>query len=132
MKTPLGIPPTPSIDSPHTELRTLIAASRQRLAGTVNAELTRLYWAVGERLRREVLGGERAAYGCAETSHEQVELLRMQQDGITVADRTELPPKEELERLLHQALIEAWERLTARRVLMAPGSGVDEVGEGEG
>ena len=27
----------------HAELRTLIASSRQRLAGAVNAELTRLY-----------------------------------------------------------------------------------------
>ena len=47
----------------HTELRVLIASSRQRLAGAVNAELTRLYWTVGERLGREVLGGERAGYG---------------------------------------------------------------------
>ncbi|WP_298210934.1 PDDEXK nuclease domain-containing protein [Acidovorax sp.] len=48
----------------HTELRTLIAISRQRLAGAVNAELTRLYWSVGERLRAEVLGGaDRAKYG---------------------------------------------------------------------
>lgn len=30
----------------HAELRALIASSRQRLAGAVNAELTRLYWAV--------------------------------------------------------------------------------------
>ena len=48
----------------HAELRTLIASSRQRLAGAVNAELTRLYWAVGQRLRTEVLGGtDRAKYG---------------------------------------------------------------------
>ncbi len=48
----------------HAELRTLIASSRQRLAGAVNAELTRLYWSVGERLRTEVLGGaDRAKYG---------------------------------------------------------------------
>ncbi|UUZ65921.1 DUF1016 N-terminal domain-containing protein [Polaromonas sp. P1-6] len=48
----------------YTELRALIASSRQRLAGTVNAELTRLYWSVGERLRTEVLGGaDRAKYG---------------------------------------------------------------------
>ncbi|MEW6521364.1 MAG: DUF1016 N-terminal domain-containing protein [Thermodesulfobacteriota bacterium] len=69
MKTPLGIPLTPRTDSLHAELRTLIAASRQRLAGTVNAELTRLYWAVGHRLRREVLGGERAAYGSMLMDH---------------------------------------------------------------
>ncbi|MBK9441884.1 MAG: DUF1016 family protein [Comamonadaceae bacterium] len=48
----------------YDELRTLIASSRQRLAGAVNAELTRLYWSVGERLRTEVLGGsDRAKYG---------------------------------------------------------------------
>ena len=54
--------PAPA-DSLHAELRALIASSRQRLAGAVNAELTRLYWAVGERLRTEVLGDGRAGYG---------------------------------------------------------------------
>ncbi len=34
----------------HAELRSLIASSRQRLAGAVNAELTRLHWSVGARL----------------------------------------------------------------------------------
>jgi len=47
----------------YAELRALIASSRQRLAGAVNAELTRLYWSVGQRLATEVLGGERAQYG---------------------------------------------------------------------
>ena len=50
-------------DALHAELRGMIASSRTRLAAMVNSELTRLYWCVGERLRREVLGGERAAYG---------------------------------------------------------------------
>jgi len=64
----MGAPPTdtePVVgpDTLHNELRILIASSRQRLAIAVNAELTRLYWRVGERLRREVLGGERARYG---------------------------------------------------------------------
>ncbi len=55
--------PAPA-DSLHAELRVLIAISRQRLAGAVNAELTRLYWSVGERLRTAVLGGaDRAKYG---------------------------------------------------------------------
>ncbi len=54
--------PAPA-DSLHAELRALIASSRQRLAGAVNAELTRLYWAVGQRLRTEVLGDGRAGYG---------------------------------------------------------------------
>ena len=52
------------LDTLHAELRSLIASSRQRLAGAVNAELTRLYWSVGERLHTEVLGGaDRAKYG---------------------------------------------------------------------
>ena len=57
------LPGNPMAGTLHAELRSLIAASRQRLAGAVNAELTRLYWTLGERLSREVLGGERAAYG---------------------------------------------------------------------
>jgi predicted nuclease of restriction endonuclease-like (RecB) superfamily len=47
----------------YTELSALIERSRQRLAGAVNAELTQLYWAIGTRLHRDVLGGERARYG---------------------------------------------------------------------
>ena len=50
-------------DALHAELRSMIARSRTRLAAMVNSELTRLYWSVGERLRRGALGGERAAYG---------------------------------------------------------------------
>ena len=46
----------------------------------------------------------------------------MHKDGITVAEYwTELPPKAELERQLHAALIEARERL-ARRGLLLQGS----------
>jgi hypothetical protein len=63
VETTRQLVPAPA-DSLHAELRALIASSRQRLAGAVNAELTRLYWAVGERLRTEVLGGaDRAKYG---------------------------------------------------------------------
>ena len=48
----------------HAELRALIASSRQRLVGAVNAGLSRLYWSVGERLRTEVLDrADRAKYG---------------------------------------------------------------------
>jgi len=61
------LPTVPPADPHYTalsaELRALIASSRQRLAGAVNAELTRLYWSVGQRLATEVLGGERAQYG---------------------------------------------------------------------
>ena len=54
---------------------------------------------------------------CAEASREQVELLQMQKDGIMVAEYwTELPPKEELERRLHRALIEARERIARNQI----------------
>jgi len=59
--TPHAVPKP--ADSLHAELRALIASSRQRLAGAVNAELTRLYWNVGQRLRTEVLAEGRASYG---------------------------------------------------------------------
>ena len=66
--------------------------------------------------------GEEAPIGlilCAESSREQVELLQMHKDGITVAEYwTELPPKAELEQKLHAALQEARERLVRRGVLL--------------
>lgn len=46
-----------------TELRQLIDTSRQRAASAVNVELTLLYWQVGLRINREILGEQRADYG---------------------------------------------------------------------
>lgn len=46
-----------------TELRQLIDSARRRAAVAVNAELTLLYWQVGERIHREILGGQRGGYG---------------------------------------------------------------------
>ncbi|MFJ1351956.1 YhcG family protein [Capnocytophaga canimorsus] len=55
--------------------------------------------------------GEEAPIGlilCAENSKEQVELLEIHKDGIMVAEYwTELPPKKQLEKKLHEAFIEA-------------------------
>ena len=66
--------------------------------------------------------GEEAPIGlvlCAESSREQVELLQMHTDGITVAEYwTELPPKAELEQKLHAALLEAREGMARRGVLL--------------
>lgn len=53
----------PSSDALVQELRSLIETTRGRVAQTVNSELVTLYWQVGKRLREEVLGDERAAYG---------------------------------------------------------------------
>jgi predicted nuclease of restriction endonuclease-like (RecB) superfamily len=52
---------------------------------------------------------------CSETSQEQIELLEMHKDGIMVAEYwTDLPPKELLAKQLHEALIEARQRLERR------------------
>ena len=53
----------PTSDALVGDLRTLIEQARGRVAQTVNSELVTLYWQVGKRLREEVLGDERAAYG---------------------------------------------------------------------
>jgi len=45
------------------DLRSLIDGARSRVATTANRELTLLYWRVGDRIRTEVLGEERAGYG---------------------------------------------------------------------
>jgi hypothetical protein len=45
------------------EVSSLIAGARARAAAAVNAELSQLYWQIGRAIGREVLGGERAAYG---------------------------------------------------------------------
>lgn len=45
------------------DIRALIEASRQRAASTVNAELTLLFWRIGQRIHTEVLVGQRAGYG---------------------------------------------------------------------
>ena len=64
--------------------------------------------------------GENAPIGiilCTEASKEQVELLEMHKDGIMVAEYwTELPQKKELEEKIHQALIEAKERLERKNL----------------
>ena len=41
----------------------LIEGARARAAVAVNSEMVRLYWSIGARIRKDVLGFERAAYG---------------------------------------------------------------------
>ena len=45
------------------EIRQLIDTAKQRAAVAVNAELTLLYWQVGQRIQTQILGGDRAEYG---------------------------------------------------------------------
>ena len=54
---------------PHTdnnllsEIRQRIDSSKAQVAIAVNSTMTLLYWHIGERINREILGGEGAAYG---------------------------------------------------------------------
>lgn len=41
----------------------LVNSAKQRAAASVNAELTQLYWTVGQRIQQQILKGERAEYG---------------------------------------------------------------------
>lgn len=45
------------------DLRQIIEQARCRVAATANYELTMMYWHIGERINREVLGNKRAEYG---------------------------------------------------------------------
>jgi predicted nuclease of restriction endonuclease-like (RecB) superfamily len=45
------------------DLRRLIRAARQRTAQFINAELVKLYWNIGARIRTDLLKGGRAGYG---------------------------------------------------------------------
>jgi predicted nuclease of restriction endonuclease-like (RecB) superfamily len=55
---------------------------------------------------------------CTGGSREQIELLEMHKDGIIVAEYwTDLPPKKELEEKIHSLLVEARERIEARKLL---------------
>jgi predicted nuclease of restriction endonuclease-like (RecB) superfamily len=54
---------------------------------------------------------------CTGGGREQIELLETRKDGIMVAEYwTDLPPKKELEEKLHRLLIEARERIEARKL----------------
>ena len=45
------------------DVRGLIEAGRGQVAQAVNAALVVLYWSVGERIHRDILGSKRAEYG---------------------------------------------------------------------
>lgn len=45
------------------DIRQLIESAKTQVAATVNSTMTMMYWHIGDRINRELLGGERAAYG---------------------------------------------------------------------
>lgn len=52
-----------NINNLFSEVKKLIEEARQTVAVAVNATTTVLYWNIGERINREVLGNKRAEYG---------------------------------------------------------------------
>ncbi len=70
--------------------------------------------------RYEKQEGEETPIGlilCTEASKEQIELLEMHKDGIVVSEYwTDLPPRKELETKLHQAFIQAQERMERKLI----------------
>jgi predicted nuclease of restriction endonuclease-like (RecB) superfamily len=54
---------TRSIDLLFQEIRQLIDTAKQRTAVAVNAEITQLYWQVGNSIQMEILQGHRGEYG---------------------------------------------------------------------
>jgi hypothetical protein len=45
------------------DIRQMIEQSRQKVAVTVNAEMSMLYWHIGKRIKEDVLQNKRAEYG---------------------------------------------------------------------
>jgi predicted nuclease of restriction endonuclease-like (RecB) superfamily len=66
---------TTNINNLVDDLRKIIDGARGRVASTANYELTLMYWHIGERINREVLGNERAEYGKQIVSTVSTQLL---------------------------------------------------------
>lgn len=52
-----------SADSLFVDIRSLVISARRQSAQAINVCMVALYWQIGERIKREVLGDKRAAYG---------------------------------------------------------------------
>ena len=50
-------------ESLFTDIRTLVYSARRQAAQAINVSMVALYWQIGERIKREVLGDKRAVYG---------------------------------------------------------------------
>jgi len=53
----------PATQSLMQDLRHIIEQARGHVAATANYEQTMMYWHIGERINRDVLGNQRAEYG---------------------------------------------------------------------
>lgn len=76
---------TPSLIDPGLlgEIRSLIDAAQRQVAQFVNSAMVVTYWSVGDRIRREVLGQERAEYGKQLISQLSAELTAQYGSGFS-------------------------------------------------
>lgn len=65
------------------DIRSLIESSRSHVARVINSAMVMTYWGVGDRIRREVLGQERAEYGKRLISQLAVELAAQYGTGFS-------------------------------------------------
>lgn len=52
-----------AVDILFADIRSLVNSARRQAAQVINTGMVALYWQIGERIKREVLGDKRAAYG---------------------------------------------------------------------
>ena len=52
-----------AVDSLFADIRSMVHSARRQAAQAINVSMVALYWQIGERIKREVLGDKRAAYG---------------------------------------------------------------------
>jgi predicted nuclease of restriction endonuclease-like (RecB) superfamily len=79
---------TPGADPLLNDLRSLITQSRQQLASIINAEITRLYWAIGKRINEDILNQGRAEYGKQTIRRLSEQLIAEFGRGFSVANLT--------------------------------------------
>ena len=61
----------------------LIDGTRQRVAQTVNSELTLLYWNIGKQINEDILKKERADYGKTIVSELSDQLTKLYGEGFS-------------------------------------------------
>lgn len=66
-----------------TEIVSLISGARNRVAKTVNAELTLLYWNIGKKINEDILNNQRADYGKFVIENLSNELMEMYGTGYS-------------------------------------------------
>lgn len=92
------------------EIRSMIDAARKQVSRAVNTGLVMLYWHIGDRIRKEILGQGRAPYGGKIVATVSQQLTAVYGKGYTrtalsrMINFTEKYPKKEIVAMLSQQL----------------------------